>query len=203
MTPDPIYKILLYIEQVLELSLFTRAFDQTAMHGLSLLGGESARFRTEELTLAYGACTICRKRRSRKSDVSGCRRHDIDTEWRHRGVSILFGPCTAGQRPAMSKAIDYMRRNVSQDTMADLVIVSQVAERTLLKHFRAFVGLAPLGYLRRLRCERRLCHRSSTLYGFATSAGFQCNTASALAQPVDHHWPRPRLRRGQESGSRW
>jgi adenylate cyclase len=35
--------------------------------------------------------------------------------------------------------------------MADLVGVCQVSERTLRKHFRAFIGFSPLGFLRRLR----------------------------------------------------
>src|SRR5262245_47173886 len=52
----------------------------------------------------------------------------------------------------VKKAIDYMRRNGHRKiTMADLAIASQVAERTLRKHFRAFVGLSPLVFLRRLR----------------------------------------------------
>jgi adenylate cyclase len=36
-------------------------------------------------------------------------------------------------------------------TITDLVRASGVAERTLHKHFRAFIGLSPLGYLRRMR----------------------------------------------------
>lgn len=52
----------------------------------------------------------------------------------------------------VKKAIDYMRRNVHRKLgMADLAGAAQVAERTLRKHFRAFVGLSPLDYWRRLR----------------------------------------------------
>src|SRR5262245_8850707 len=79
----------------------------------------------------------------------------------------------------VKKAIDYMRRNVHRKiAMADLAIASHVAERTLRKHFRAFVALSPLGYLRRLRLaivrEELLKDASgasvtevATLYGFA------------------------------------
>ena len=35
--------------------------------------------------------------------------------------------------------------------MADLIAVCHVSERTLRKHFRAFIGVSPLGFLRRLR----------------------------------------------------
>jgi AraC-like DNA-binding protein len=35
--------------------------------------------------------------------------------------------------------------------MADLLRACGVAERTLRKHFRAFLGFSPLGYLRRMR----------------------------------------------------
>src|SRR5262245_19533067 len=79
----------------------------------------------------------------------------------------------------VKKAIDYMRRNLHRRmAMADLVTAGQVAERTLRKHFRAFVGLSPLGYWRRLRLamvrEEFLKGASgasvtevATLYGFS------------------------------------
>jgi adenylate cyclase len=63
-------------------------------------------------------------------------------------------PCA---RPAVvphdvKKAIEHMRARMDQKvTIADLVRASGVPERTLHKHFRAFVGLSPLGYLRRMR----------------------------------------------------
>jgi adenylate cyclase len=45
-----------------------------------------------------------------------------------------------------------MRRNRARRiTSADLVAASGVAPRTLAKHFKAFVGVPPLGYLARLR----------------------------------------------------
>lgn len=52
----------------------------------------------------------------------------------------------------IKRALDYMRRNRGRKiTMAELVSVSGVAERTLTRHFRAFLGLPPLNYLLRLR----------------------------------------------------
>lgn len=52
----------------------------------------------------------------------------------------------------VKQAVDYMRKNRGRKiTMVDLVSVSGVAERTLTKHFRAFLGVPPLSYLRRLR----------------------------------------------------
>ena len=49
-------------------------------------------------------------------------------------------------------AIEHIRAELAQPvTVADLTRVCGVAERTLHKHFQAFVGLSPLGYLRRMR----------------------------------------------------
>ena len=58
------------------------------------------------------------------------------------------GPASSDVR----KAIDYMRTSIGRKiTMADVAAVCGVAERTLRKHFRAFVGVSPLDYFRRLR----------------------------------------------------
>jgi TolB-like protein/AraC-like DNA-binding protein/predicted Zn-dependent protease len=52
----------------------------------------------------------------------------------------------------VKKAIEHIRAELAQPiTVADLTRVCGVAERTLHKHFQAFVGLSPLGYLRRMR----------------------------------------------------
>src|SRR5262245_6389699 len=49
-------------------------------------------------------------------------------------------------------AVDYMRRCFGQSiSVADLVSHCGVAERTLHKNFRRFLGLTPLGYLRQVR----------------------------------------------------
>src|SRR5262245_41825263 len=62
-------------------------------------------------------------------------------------------PARTGPAPRdVKKAIDYMRRNMGrQIATTDLAAACGVAERTLRKHFRAFVGLSPLGYFLRLR----------------------------------------------------
>jgi len=52
----------------------------------------------------------------------------------------------------VARAIAHMRRNRTRKiAVADLAAVAGVAPRTLAKHFRAFVGVSPLGYLFRLR----------------------------------------------------
>ena len=49
-------------------------------------------------------------------------------------------------------AIEWMRANIGRPIgIADLVVATGTPERTLHKHFRSFLGLAPLGFLRRLR----------------------------------------------------
>jgi AraC-like DNA-binding protein len=50
------------------------------------------------------------------------------------------------------RAIDHMRRNMGRKiAVSELAAVCDVAERTLRKHFRQFVGLSPLAFFRRLR----------------------------------------------------
>jgi TolB-like protein/AraC-like DNA-binding protein len=52
----------------------------------------------------------------------------------------------------VKKAIEFMRRNVGRKiSMADLIANCGVPERTLHKHFRAFICTSPLEYWRRLR----------------------------------------------------
>jgi TolB-like protein/AraC-like DNA-binding protein len=78
----------------------------------------------------------------------------------------------------VKKAVDYMRAHVGEKvTVADLVHACGVAERTLRKHFRAFLGLAPLDYLRRMRLgavrEELLSARGSgSVTEIATRNGF-------------------------------
>jgi AraC-like DNA-binding protein len=53
------------------------------------------------------------------------------------------------------RATDYIHANLAQPiSLADLVSVSGVAGRTLLKHFRDVHGVSPMRYLRSLRLER-------------------------------------------------
>ena len=53
------------------------------------------------------------------------------------------------------RAIDYIHENLAEAiTLADLVAMSGVAGRTLLKHFREFKGVSPMRYIRNLRLAR-------------------------------------------------
>ena len=52
----------------------------------------------------------------------------------------------------VKRALAYMRANMAERiTLAGLASACGASERTLLKQFQRFVGLPPLGYLRRLR----------------------------------------------------
>jgi TolB-like protein len=52
----------------------------------------------------------------------------------------------------VKRAVDFMRAGLGRTlTLVDLVAACGVADRTLHKHFRAFLGLSPLRYWRRLR----------------------------------------------------
>jgi AraC-like DNA-binding protein len=53
------------------------------------------------------------------------------------------------------RALDYIRENLAEPiALADLVAVSGVAGRTLIKHFADFNGVSPMRYVRNLRLER-------------------------------------------------
>ena len=64
-------------------------------------------------------------------------------------------PSPIGRRAiprGVKKAVEHMRASLGPKmTMGELVQVCGVPERTLYKHFRAFIGLSPLAYWRRLR----------------------------------------------------
>ena len=52
----------------------------------------------------------------------------------------------------VKRALGFMRANMAaRITLAELTSACGVSERTLLKQFQRFLGIAPLGYLRRLR----------------------------------------------------
>ena len=52
----------------------------------------------------------------------------------------------------VKRAVAYLRDNMADRiTLADLTSACGVSERTLLKQFQTFLGIAPLAYLRRLR----------------------------------------------------
>jgi adenylate cyclase len=77
-------------------------------------------------------------------------------------------PASAGPVPDdVRKAVALIRRSLcSPLPMCDLAAHCGVAERTLNAHFRMFIGVSPIAYLRRLRLaaarEALLCGRSGT-----------------------------------------
>lgn len=104
----------------------------------------------------------------------------------------------------VKRAVDYMRRHRGRKiTMADLVMVSGVAARTLTEHFRAFLGFSPLSYLRRLRLAavRETLLRGAnggsvtnvaTLYGFTHFGRFAAQYRRSFSES-----PSTTLRRGR------
>ena len=106
-------------------------------------------------------------------------------------------------------AIKHMRAKLAQPvTVADLTRVCGVAERTLHKHFRVFVGLSPLDYLRRIRLaaarERLLAPAENdrvttiaTRYGFDHFGRFSTQYRRCFGEP-----PSATLRRAQAGLSR-
>ena len=74
-------------------------------------------------------------------------------------VSIR-GDALRGRSPAIAprdvrRVTEYIHANLAQPiTHADLVGVSGIAGRTLLKHFRDVHGVSPMRYVRNLRMER-------------------------------------------------
>jgi transcriptional regulator GlxA family with amidase domain len=74
-------------------------------------------------------------------------------------------------------AIAYMRANLASPIcVADLLVATGAPERTLRKHFRRFLGVAPLEFLRRLRLaatrDALLCTPSDSVTTIAVRFGF-------------------------------
>src|SRR5262245_15840522 len=124
-------------------------------------------------------------------------------------------PARTGPAPRdLKKAIDYMRRNVSRRiATADLAAACGVAERTLRRHFRAFLGLAPLEYLRRLRLaavREDLLNRASsasvtevaTRYGFSHFGRFSSQYRQCFGETPSATLGRGRATAGREAASR-
>lgn len=71
-----------------------------------------------------------------------------------------YSDALRGRSPAIAprdvrRATDFIHANLAQPiTLGDLVSVSGVPGRTLLKHFRDVHGVSPMRYLRNLRMER-------------------------------------------------
>jgi AraC-like DNA-binding protein/Flp pilus assembly protein TadD len=112
--------------------------------------------------------------------------HDLDGV-----VPLRAGPVPGDVR----KAIDYMRRNLGRRfSTGDLAAACGVAERTLRKHFAAFVGVSPLEYLHRLRltaARAELTNRASTAsvtevatrYGFSHFGRFSSHYRRRFGEP--------------------
>jgi AraC-like DNA-binding protein/Tfp pilus assembly protein PilF len=83
------------------------------------------------------------------------------------------------QRPLsreLRRVVDYMQRRVGQPiSIADLAEHGGIAERTLHKNFRKFLGIAPLGYLRRLRLEAARQYLLAATHGVSvTQVALSC-----------------------------
>jgi AraC-like DNA-binding protein/TolB-like protein len=78
----------------------------------------------------------------------------------------------------VKRALAYMRANVAERiTLAGLASVCAMPERTLLRQFQRFVGVPPLGYLRRLRLniaksELAIPHNNDAIVDIAIRCGF-------------------------------
>ena len=78
----------------------------------------------------------------------------------------------------VKRALAYMRANMAERiTLAGLASESGASERTLLKQFQRFVGLPPLGFLRRLRLnvargELTSAENNDSISDIATRCGF-------------------------------
>lgn len=104
----------------------------------------------------------------------------------------------------VKKAIEYMRTGIARKvTMAEVAAASGVAERTLRKHFRSFIGLPPLDYLRRLRlaavrdelvdgAKGASVTEVATRYGFSHFGRFSLQYRRCFGEP-----PSATLRRGR------
>lgn len=89
-----------------------------------------------------------------------CRFEEFVINWLLLAQPSNFSEALSRRSPAIAprdvrRATEYIHANLSQPiTLGDLVSVSGVAGRTLLKHFRDVHGVSPMRYLRNLRMER-------------------------------------------------
>ena len=78
----------------------------------------------------------------------------------------------------VKRALAYMRANMAERiTLAGLASACAMPERTLLRQFQRFVGVPPLGYLRRLRLnvaksELASAHNDDAISDIAIRCGF-------------------------------
>ena len=102
----------------------------------------------------------------------------------------------------VARALEFMHEHLAQPIrLADLVCISGVAGRTLLKHFEDFEGLSPMRYLRGLRMKRvreellngraRSVARAARRWGFAHAGRFSTEYRKRFGEP-----PSATLQRG-------
>jgi len=106
----------------------------------------------------------------------------------------------------VKRAVDYMRRHLGRKiTMADLTMVSGVAERTLAKHFHNVFGLSPLNYARQLRLttaregflngtQGASVTDVATRFGFTHLGRFSAQYRRAFGEPPSATFRRARTR---------
>jgi adenylate cyclase len=133
-------------------------------------------------------------------------------------VTNDLGGCRAVRgRPVPSdvkKAVAYMRREAGRKlSVADLATHCGVAERTLHKHFRTFMGAAPLDYWRRLRlaqardellrCRDRTCVTDvAARFGFSHFGRFAQQYRRQFGETPSSTLRRARLAQGGASKAR-
>ncbi len=73
----------------------------------------------------------------------------------HSGSALLARPSAAPAPRDVRRVVDFIRAHSGRAlSLADLVAVAGVPGRTLNDHFRAFIGLSPMAYLKRARLRR-------------------------------------------------
>jgi TolB-like protein/AraC-like DNA-binding protein len=124
--------------------------------------------------------------------------NDLDTGRLTRGCAVPSD---------VKKALEYLRQAGGRKlSIADLVSHCAVSERTLQKHFRAFMGMSPLDYWRRRRLaaardELLRCADNSSVTEIATRFGF--SHLGRFSQQYRRRFgesPSSTLRRGLHAG---
>jgi AraC-like DNA-binding protein len=97
------------------------------------------------------------------------------------------------QRPAsiaprdVGRALDYIHENAGEPiALADLVAVSGVAGRTLIKHFRDVKGVSPMRYLRAVRLERVRAELAQGTSASVMATAFRWGFAHAGRFAIDY-----------------
>lgn len=95
----------------------------------------------------------------------------------HELSSELHGPSALPAPRDVRRVIDYIQANLTSPIrLDDLITIANVPGRTLNEHFRRFIGLSPMAYLRRerFRLARRMLSEEPELSvtEIATACGF-------------------------------